>query len=107
MNIKTFMPSKHKLVQAIALGVLTLAANQAYATAYDFSDLGTITGSYGGTDAVANAINNLGQVAGNDSHNALSGTATLRPRSTLCRVRLGLITLRPLIMRAKSPAITT
>ena len=39
MNTKTFKPSKLKLVQAVALGILTLAGNQANATDYTFSDL--------------------------------------------------------------------
>ena len=71
MKTQTFKPHHRKLAQAVALGILALAANQSQATTYDFSDLGTITGPYTGTSAVANAINNLGQVAGNNSQNAL------------------------------------
>ena len=64
MKTKAFKPTRNKLAQAIALGVLALAANQAHATDYTFSDLGTITGPYAGTGAGANGINNLGQVVG-------------------------------------------
>ena len=79
MNNLSFNPTRRKLAQAVALGVLALAANQAQAVNYSFSDLGTITGVYAGTNAVAKGINNLGQVAGYDgakvfglsSHNAL------------------------------------
>ena len=62
MNTKTFKPYNHKLAQAVALGVLVLAANQAHATDYTFSDFGIINGPY--AHAGAYAINNLGQVAG-------------------------------------------
>jgi len=71
MNTVTFRLSKHKPAQAIALAVLVLATNPSYATNYTFSDLGTITGPYAGTSAVANSINNLGQVTGYDNVNAL------------------------------------
>ena len=62
MKVKNFKPSSHKLAQAVALGVLALAVNQAHATDYSFSDLGTMTGIYSG--AGANGVNNLGQVSG-------------------------------------------
>ena len=63
MNTKTIKPSKRKLAQALAIAVLALAANQAQATDYNFSDLGTFPG---GANVGINAlgVNNLGQVAG-------------------------------------------
>ena len=71
MKAIALKPTHHKLAKAASIAVLALAANQAQAVDYSFSDLGTITGPYAGTGAVANAINNLGQVAGNNSLNAL------------------------------------
>ena len=62
MNEKNFKPSSQKLAQVVALGVLVLAANQAHATDYSFSDFGIINGPY--AHAGAYAINNSGQVAG-------------------------------------------
>ena len=62
MTTNRLTTSKHKLAQAIALGVLALAANQAQAANYTFSDLGTFNGAYIG--AGANGVNNLGQVTG-------------------------------------------
>jgi len=64
MNTKAIKPHHHKLAQAIALGVLALAANQAQATKYTFSDLGTMTGAPYAGNAIAMGINNLGQVVG-------------------------------------------
>jgi probable HAF family extracellular repeat protein len=71
MDIIIFKRLNHKLIQSIALVVIALDANQAQAVNYTFSDLGSITGSYAGDNAVANGINNLGQVVGNNSLNAL------------------------------------
>lgn len=61
MKTKSFKPTSQKLAQAIGLCVLALAANQAHATDYSFSE-GIINGPY--AHAGAYAINNLGQVAG-------------------------------------------
>jgi len=62
MHNNTVKSNKQKLAQAIALAVLSLSANQAYAANYSFSDLGTMTGPYSGYGA--NGVNNLGQVTG-------------------------------------------
>ena len=64
MGTKTFNPYKHKLAQAVALGVLALSANQAQAVNYTFSDLGTVSGPYAGM--TVSGINNPGQVIGGD-----------------------------------------
>ena len=62
MNTILFTSYKNKLTQAIMLGMLVLATNQAQAVSYSFSDLGTFNGAYSG--AGANGVNNLGQVTG-------------------------------------------
>ena len=83
MKTKYYKHSKNKLSQAVALGLLSLAASQAQATDYSFNDLGTINGPYtdqglgaGNGDfnlrgVVAMGINNLGQVTGNNGVNAV------------------------------------
>lgn len=65
MNNLTFSPTRHKLAQAVALGILSMAASSVQATNYTFSDLGTFSGAYAGTNSFFTAINNLGQVGGN------------------------------------------
>jgi probable HAF family extracellular repeat protein len=62
-----------KLRHGLALVALALAANPAHAANYVFSDLGTVSGPYAGTNAVASWVNNNGQVAGYLS----SGTNTV------------------------------
>jgi len=57
MNNKVFKPTNHTLAQAVALGILALAAHQAQATDYSFTDLRFQPGSY---SPVSN-INNSGQ----------------------------------------------
>ena len=48
----------------LAIGVLALTGSPVLAQNYVFSDLGTITGPYAGTNTTAVAINNSGQVLG-------------------------------------------
>ena len=62
MHTKMVKPYNRKLAQAISLAILALAANQAQAVNYTFSDLGTMTGPYSGYGA--NGVNDSGQVAG-------------------------------------------
>jgi hypothetical protein len=64
MFTKTVNPYNHKFAEALALGVLVLAVNQAHAANYSFSDLGTISGPYVGM--TFSGINNQGQVIGGD-----------------------------------------
>lgn len=63
MKNKTIRINKLALTRAIALAVLTIAASQAHATNYTFSDLGTV--AIAATTPIAiGGINNLGHVVG-------------------------------------------
>jgi probable HAF family extracellular repeat protein len=63
MMNRTQPASNYNLRQAIAFGVFVLAASQAYATDYSYTDLGTAGGPY----STANAINNANQSTGINS----------------------------------------
>jgi len=60
MNNTIFKPTNHKLAQAIALTLTALAANQAQATDYSFTDLRYQPSSF----SPVHNINNLGQAVG-------------------------------------------
>ena len=62
MKTQTFKFNRRKLAHAVALAVLAIAANQAHATDYIFSDLGTLTGP--DPVSIPQRINNNGQVVG-------------------------------------------
>ena len=61
----------HKLAQAIALGLLALAANQAHAVNYTFSDMGGLSDL--DNPILTRGINNLGQVVGGQFYSAGAG----------------------------------
>ena len=64
MFTKTVNPYSYKLARAVVLGVLTLAAHQAQAVDYSFSDLGTVA-SASTYNFFVGGNNNLGQVVAN------------------------------------------
>ena len=69
MKTKIFTPSKRKLAQAVALGIVGLAASHAQAANYTFSDLGGLNDL--ANSAAARGINNLGQVVGSQGASAV------------------------------------
>ena len=71
MFTKTVNPYNHKLAQAVALSLFALAAKQAQAVDYSFSDLDTLAGN-STTKYIAQNLNNLGHVSGY-SQNVASG----------------------------------
>ena len=86
MDVFHFYSSKKSVLALIlAISVLLVNSQDAKATQYVFSDLGTVQGDLAGFGVNAYAINNHGQVVGNDSTTAytwINGIASTLPSLT-------------------------